>query len=108
MKRTSENLEFTYFIRLHAEFESILRDDVQSNRGSIGNDPRVRQLEGQALKLRGKNRKTVDRNSQLFGRLEQIHRHRNSIAHGNPPPATLTLKDAMTIFNTFLSRLVGP
>ena len=108
VKRARNNLEVTYFVRLHAEFESILRDEVQSQGGNIGDDPKVRELEVRAIRLRGKRRKSLDYDAWLFHSLDQIHRHRNHVAHGNAPAGAIVLAEALNAFNTFLSRLVAP
>ncbi|HET6386698.1 MAG TPA: hypothetical protein VFJ58_25175 [Armatimonadota bacterium] len=100
-KRALDNLDFTYFIRLHAEFESILRDEVSSKGGAP--KAKVRQLESQALRARGIRPGSVNR--ALINRLEAIHRYRNSVAHGAAPGALVAFADALRDFNTFIVHL---
>ena len=83
--QTSRRLEQTYFIRLFAEFEGILKDHLASNHPSAVVS----------------SKSTVD----------WLIRHtiRNTVAHSgrNPAPA-ITLAAALSTLDTFLARLPEP
>ena len=113
-KRTVDSLERTYFIRLFAEFEGILKDHLDTNYSTVlwKGKPRADKRdkidvnENITLVVKHDNIKQVEGERQ---RLLDIRNYRNSIAHFNSTaPAIVTFNDALSRLNTFLAKLPDP
>ena len=100
------NVESTYFIRLYAEFEGILKEHLARNHrfAAFPQKPRVDELIQRVTKA---NSMQIDR--QLRARMNDVRDYRNALAH-RPlilfPPVTFT--QALSILNRFLDKLPEP
>ena len=102
----SRNIERTYFIRLFAEFEGVLKDHLATNHPSvrISDKPVIdwlirRTVQSEALTV----------HPALRAKLDAVRNYRNSIAHhGRSFTPAITLVAALSTLNTFLARLPEP
>lgn len=100
------NVEMTYFVRLYAEFEGILKDHLATNHPTImiSDKPKVDKLIHLVMKAEGF---TLDPN--LRRKMDSVRDYRNSIAHQARASApSVTFVDALSSLNTFLARLPDP
>ncbi len=113
-KATNAMLERTYFIRLFAEFEGILKDHLDTNhpaarwKGSlrIAVRDKIEVNENITLVLR-ENGLTIPTDERQ--RLLDVRGYRNSIAHLNlTTPPIITFGDALSRLNTFVAKLPAP
>lgn len=106
LMRADQNLELTYFIRLHAEFEGILKDHLATNhpRVRVPEKPKVDWLTSRVLQSEG-----VSLEQPLRLKLTSVRDYRNSIAHRTRRGALfISFGDALSVLNTFLARLPEP
>lgn len=113
-KKTNEKLEGTYFIRLFAEFEGILKDHLDTNHPTARWSGKLRAEVRDKLEV-NENITLVVREDTLGlapgerQRLLDIRDYRNSIAHLNrTAPPIITFGDALSRLNTFVARLPAP
>ncbi len=100
------NVEQTYFTRLFAEFEGILKDHLASNHPSVVVSDKATV---DWLIRRTTQRETVKITPLLRGRIDAVRSHRNAIAHrGRNPVPAITLVAALSTLNTFLAKLARP
>lgn len=103
-ERAAEKLDTTFFVRLTAEFEGILKDHLRTNHPSIKQSgwkvdwliSNVRQAENITLDPR------------LLQLLNEVRDYRNAIAHGGQHAAPVPFKEALKRYNKFLSKLPDP
>lgn len=113
-KTTNEMLERTYFIRLFAEFEGILKDHLDTNHPAARWKGRLRADMRDKLEV-NENISLVVREDHLRltsderQRLLDVRDYRNSIAHLNlTMPPIITFGDALSRLNTFVAGLPAP
>lgn len=102
------NLETTYFVRLTAEFEGILKDHLQTNHPAVP-FPAVRRnwtLDWFLSRVIQRERLTVS--VDLRQRLDEVRDYRNALAHGNAAALVITFTQALARYNTFLAVLPDP
>lgn len=100
------NVEMTYFVRLYAEFEGILKDHLTTNHPAIpiADKPKVDWLMSRVVRAEGL---TID--PILRRRLDSVRDYRNSIAHRTHAIApAVTFADALSALNRFLAKLPDP
>jgi len=100
------NVEKTYFVRLYAEFEGILKYHLAANHAEIGiaDKPQVDWLISRVSRAEGV---AIDPN--LRRRMNGVRDYRNSIAHYVLPAAQFVPFDsALSTLNQFLSKLPEP
>lgn len=107
-------LERTYFIRLFAEFEGILKDHLDTNHPTLRWRGSLRAAVRDKLDV-NENISLVIRADSLTlaegerHKLLEIRGYRNSIAHLNSTvPTVITFGDAVSTLNRFLAKLPGP
>lgn len=106
LTRTVRGVEATYFIRLYAEFEGILKDHLASNHTGINvpAKPKVDWLISKIIRAEGINLDPILRHS-----LDAVRNYRNSIAHQTQAAVpTVSLVRARSTLNTFLAKLPDP
>lgn len=106
MTEASRNAEQTYFIRLYAEFEGILKDHLATNHSHVRvpDKPKVDWLISRVLQLEG-----ISLEQPLRLRLDLVRDYRNSIAHRTRRVIRIvSMNDALSVLNTFLARLPEP
>ena len=99
-------MEVTYFVRLYAEFEGILKDHLATNHPAVvvPDKPKVDKLISLRVKAEGF---TLD--PALRHKMETVRDYRNSVAHRVRASApSVTLVDALSSLNRFLARLPDP
>lgn len=104
--RADQNLELTYFTRLYAEFEGILKDHLATNHPLIRvpDKPKVDWLISRVLQSEG-----ISLEQPLRLKLNSVRDYRNLIAHRTRRGALfLSFSDAFSVLNTFLARLPEP
>lgn len=110
-EEAGRNVEVTYFVRLYAEFEGILKDHLATNHPAVAvpdkpkvDKPKVDKLISLVTKAEGS---TVD--PALRRRMDAVRDYRNSIAHRVRAAApSVPLVDALSSLNRFLARLPEP
>jgi hypothetical protein len=102
-ERAAHNLEMTFFVRLFAEFEGILKDHLSSKHIFVPKDPKVDWLISCVLRA-----ESLKIDSELRKRLEDVRTYRNSIAHSSAAPVVITFKEALARMNKFLDKLADP
>ncbi len=104
--RAELNLEATYFIRLYAEFEGVLKDHLTTNHPhvKVPEKPKVDWLLNRVLQL-----EELSLEQPLRMRLDAVRDYRNSITHrGRRVILRVSFADALSALNTFLARLPEP
>lgn len=102
--RVASRLEQTYFVRLFAGFETLLRDHLLGNhQQSIDTSVRVDTVITRVLRA---DRFAID--PHLRRRILNVRDHRNEIAHGHVIDVAIPLSDAAAILGRFLARLPDP
>ena len=102
----ARHVKMTYFVRLYAEFEGILKDHLTANRPAvtISDKPKVDRLISLVLKV-----EAIRLDPFLRRKMEQVRDYRNSIAHhAFTSTAAIPFVDALSILNTFLAKLPVP
>lgn len=100
------HVEATYFIRLYAEFEGILKDHLATNHPvlAVPDKPKVDWLISRAARAEGI---TID--SSLRRRMDNARDYRNSIAHRTRAAVpAIALVDALSTLNRFLAKPPDP
>ena len=105
LERAISNRETTYYIRLCAVFEGIFKAHLRSNHPAVNvpRDPKVHWLRSTVRRREG-----LPPNQRLDARLEQVQRHRNHLAHGDPPAGDVPFDDAVAAFGKLVDRLSDP
>jgi hypothetical protein len=106
LQNASRNVEVTYFVRLFAEFEGILKDHLQTNHSAakVPAKPKVDELIALVLK-----QEQIRIDSKLRGRMNGVRDYRNAIAHSSYGfVAPILFNQALSTLNTFLSKLPDP
>ena len=101
-----QNLEATYFIRLYAEFEGLLKDHLATNHPRIitPDRPKVDWLISRIIQVEGIS---VERPLRL--RLDAVRDYRNSIAHRSRRIVLpVSFGDAISALNSFVAKLPDP
>ena len=104
--RAELNLEATYFIRLYAEFEGVLKDHLAANHAHIKvpEKPKVDWLLTRVLQM-----EALSLEQPLRMRLDAVRDYRNSITHQvRKVVLRVAFADALAVLNTFLARLPEP
>lgn len=102
----SRHVEATYFIRLFAEFEGLLKDQLATNHPSVAVParPKVDWLVKRIMSV-----ERVETDPQFRRRLEAVRDYRNSIAHRSGRAAVpITLTAALSLLNTLAAKLSDP
>jgi hypothetical protein len=108
VQNVADSLEVTYFVRLTAEFEGVLKDHLRSNHPAIAIPVRRSDWTVDWFISRLVQREKLQITAELRHKLNEIRDYRNSIAHGNPGPAVIAFTDALARYNTFLAKLPDP
>ena len=103
-----EGLEAPYFVRLTAEFESILKDHLRTNHSRIAFPPNRRNWTIDWFLNRVIQTENIIILPELRQHLDQIRNHRNQIAHGNMAAAPVSFGETLARYNKFLARLPEP
>ena len=95
------NLEATYFVRLFAEFEGILKTHLATQFPQVKTNKfeRVNSLISKVQRAEG-----FTINSALRSKLISVQMHRNSIAHSNTSFEVVAFGSALSTLNTFLAK----
>ena len=99
-------VELTYFVRLYAEFEGILKDHLATNHPTImiSDKPKVDKLISLVMKAEGFTSDPI-----LRRKMDNVRDYRNSIAHRTRASSpSVTFVDALSSLNKFLARLPEP
>jgi len=101
----ARNLEITYFIRLFAEFEGILKDHLTTNHPlvTVSDNPKVDWLISRVMRVESL---TID--PALRRQIDLVRSYRNSIAHRSNAAAVVTFNNALARLNRFLDKLPDP
>lgn len=100
------NMEMTYFVRLYAEFEGILKDHLTTNHPNVAvvDKPKVDWLISQVVRAEG-----ITINPILRRKMDDVRNYRNSIAHRTRAAVpTITFVDALSTLSRFLAKLPDP
>ncbi len=101
--KTDANLDTTFFVRLTAEFEGILKDHLRANH-RITNPPyKVDALITRVLKL-----ENLEIDPNLRTKLDEARDYRNSIAHRGQAVVAVTFDEAFNRYNRFAAKLPDP
>lgn len=108
LEEAALNVERTYFIRLYAEFEGILKDHLLSNHPSRAfaetERPRVDEVIARVVRV-----EPLTVNPKLRDKLDRARDYRNSIAHSRRTPVPLvSINDAVAALGKFLDMLAEP
>ena len=108
LEEAARNLERTYFLRLYAEFEGILKDHLVSNHPAQAfaeeDRPRVDEV---IARIRQVENLTV--NPRLRDKLDAARDYRNSIAHSRRAPVPqVSLADCQAALGRLVDRLPDP
>lgn len=104
--QAARRAEATYFIRLYAEAEGILKDHLATNHPQVPvpDKPQVDWLISRVIQLEG-----MTLVPPLRRRRDAVRDYRNLIAHRHARPAALVLfDDGLSVLNAFLARLPKP
>ncbi len=102
----ARNAEATYYIRLYAEFEGILKDHLTTNFAQITmpDKPKVDWLISRVVPAEG-----MALAHPLRLKMDAVRDYRNLIAHHHSRPVLFVpFDDALSILNTFLAKLLDP
>ena len=106
-EQAQQNVEQTYFVRLYAEFEGILKDHLATNHPSlpVPDRPKVDQLISLVLRA-----EAVRLDPILRAKMDAVRDYRNSIAHSKRRSgiAVISFVDALSRLNTVLAKLSDP
>ena len=108
MQEAEQNLEKTYFVRLTAEFEGILKDHLRTNHPAVAFPARRRDWTVDRLLSKVLQQENITLDSVLRQRLDEVRDYRNTIAHGNPAIIPISFSTALARYTTFLSKLPEP
>lgn len=108
IKDAEDRLEVTFFVRLTAEFEGILKDHLQTNHLHIAFPANRRDWTVDWFLRRVIQAENVTVSPVLRGQLDEVRNYRNAIAHGNEPLNPLTFREALARYSRFLARLPEP
>jgi hypothetical protein len=100
------HVEMTYFVRLYAEFEGILKDHLATNHSTlrVQDKPKVDKLISLVIRAEG-----IALDPNLRRKMDGVRDYRNSIAHHAYASApSLTFVGAQSSLNTFLAKLPDP
>ncbi len=100
------HVEMTYFVRLYAEFEGILKDHLAINHPTvmIADKSKVDKLISLVMRAEGFTLDPI-----LRRKMDNVRDYRNSIAHrAHASAPSVTLVDALSSLNKFLARLPDP
>ena len=102
VERSRDGLEATYFIRLHAEFEGLLKEHLKTQHPHIRlpPNPKVDWLLSRVLKAEG-----IIVDPTLRKELDVIRAYRNDLAHHENPAVVLTFYVALSNLNRLVARL---
>lgn len=105
-----QNIEVTYFVRLFAEFEGILKDHLQTNHPAVKvpAKPKVDDLIALAVKQKPLKVASELRKSELRKKVDDIRNYRNAIAHLSYGVVPIPFNDALSALNRFLAKLSDP
>lgn len=104
--QASHNIEQTYFIRLYAEFEGVLKDHLTTNHPfvKVPDKPVIDWLIRRTVQA-----ETLTVHPALRLKLDAVRNYRNAIAHhGRGSTPAITLVAALSTLNTFLAKLPEP
>jgi hypothetical protein len=105
LNQVAKHLETTYFVRLSAEFEGILREHLATNHPDFV-FPANKGAWKVDLFLTAVCRRDKFRcDPQLRRKLDEIRDQRNSLAHRSAGGAQITFTEALSRYNTFLAKL---
>jgi hypothetical protein len=100
------NIEKTYFVRLYAEFEGILKYHLATNHSTIGmgDKPKVDWLISRVSRAEG-----IAADPNLRRKMDGVRDYRNAIAHHRLPAAQfVSFASALSTLNQFLNKLPDP
>lgn len=100
------NIEITYFVRLYAEFEGVLKDHLATNfpAVTVTAKPKVDALITLVLKAEG-----FVLDPALRRKMDHVRDYRNSIAHrAHASAPSVTFVEALSRLNRFLAKLPDP
>jgi len=105
LESAAGRLENTYFVRLSAEFEGILKDHLTTNHPAIRlpNDAKVDWLVARVRRAEKLRLPAV-----LLFNLSQVRAYRNAIAHRGIAAVPVLFDEALRYYNFFLARLPDP
>jgi hypothetical protein len=106
--RAMGNLEVTYFVRLTAEFEGILKDHLRSNHPHIAFPAKPSEWKVDWFLSRVLQRERLKLDPALRENIDSVRTYRNGIAHGNAGATAIRFVDALTWYNTMLAKLPDP
>lgn len=100
-----QNAKKTYFIRLFAEFEGLLKEHLSTNHPtlSVPDKPKVDQLITLVVKA---DAILVD--PALRREINKVRDYRNALAHTTTSSLYVELSDARSYLNTFVAKLPAP
>ena len=104
--RAARRAEATYFIRLYAEFEGILKDHLETNhpRVAVPDKPKVDWLISRVIRAEG-----IAIGQPLRLKMDTVRDYRNMITHRHGRSKAFVLfDDALSVLNTFLAKLPDP
>ena len=105
VQQAEASLETTYFVRLTAEFEGILKDHLRSNHSGvhIPSNARIAWLISRTVQ-----RESITVSVDLRIKLNEVRDYRNALAHGGVPVLVIPFATALSRYNTFLNYLPDP
>ncbi len=108
LEETARHVERTYFIRLYAEFEGILKDHLVSNHPARAfapeERPRIDEVITRVVQAEG-----LTINPRLRVRLDRARDYRNSIAHSRRVPVPpVSIQDGIAALGKMLDMLPDP
>ncbi len=108
LKRAARNIETTFFVRLTAEFEGILKDHLRTNWPQIlfpakKSEWKLDWFLNRALKQEGITLSLPHR-----VRLNAVRDYRNSIAHRDVGVLLISFREALSAYNSVVGRLPNP
>lgn len=108
IEKTLLNLEITYFVRLTAEFEGILKDHLRTYHPEIKFPARQSDWKVDWFLSKILRKEKIILDNTLRDKLNDARDYRNSIAHSNPVQNRIGFTDALSWYNTLLAKLGSP
>ena len=105
-RRAQAELDATYFVRLYAEFEGLLKDHLATNHPAVvlPQKPKVDAVLSAVVKA-----ESISIEAPLRARLDAVRDFRNSVAHSTRTGMVrVSFEDALHALTTFAAKLPAP
>src|SRR5207247_786218 len=108
LELVGKDLEITYFVRLTAEFEGILKDHLITNHPRISFPAKKSEWKVDWFLRKVFQAESIQIDPGLRLKLDEVRDYRNSVAHRGHPVTPITFAEALKRYNTLLAKLPEP